>query len=469
MANNKLSALRHVFLNALNICIIGALLLLPRPTAGCQQSSAPPQEQKKRESEEREKTKPTPIPGSKTPVKQPEGKTLEKSQPSQPQQSDPTRPQEGGDDRPPARDKQAGEKGIHSRDVAAPTPTQAEKVKEPSILSPTEAQTTPTTQPTPRAQQLPAIEETPSQNRTKEEPAEEVTPQTAQGQTVSPPRVHSTPATDLDRTQWNFRREIEALAQPFSLGKILLSVLFLLLGYFANKIVAMLAAMAGRRRNVYAEWLRRLTPFASFGIWFAVVLVIVEIFTQSLLALVLLITVAALALAFASQPLLRDVVGGLVILFERPFRLGDRITVGNHQGEVKKIGLRAFQLASSNGALIAIPNAEVMGQPIVNASPGMVGSQVTIDLPLPQGIDPEPAKRIAFEAAVVSPYLCIHKPIEVYVDEQRQNDLSGRIIIQSFVFDAQYERQLISDTVERARRGFQNLRRGSSEAQNCPD
>jgi small-conductance mechanosensitive channel len=261
---------------------------------------------------------------------------------------------------------------------------------------------------------------------------------------------------------------MEALAQTFSFGKILLSLLILLLGYFANKLFTLLAARTGGKRNVYAERLRRTTPFVSFGVWFAVVLVIVQIFTESLLALVLLITVAALALAFASQPLLRDLVGGLVILFERPFRLGDRITVGDHQGEVKEIGLRAFQLASPDGSLIAVPNAAPLGQPVVNASPGMVESQVTIELLLPDGCDLERAKRIAFEAAAISPYACIHKPIEVYFDEQSQNEPRARIIIQAYVFDAQYERQLRSDTVERARRGFQSLRRVTGDAQARP-
>jgi small-conductance mechanosensitive channel len=261
---------------------------------------------------------------------------------------------------------------------------------------------------------------------------------------------------------------MEALAQTFSFVKILTSLLILLLGYFANKLVTLLAARAGGRRNVYAERLRRITPFVSFGLWFAVVLVIVQIFTESLLALVLLVTVAALALAFASQPLLRDLVGGLVILFERPFRLGDRITVGDHQGEVKEIGLRAFQLASPEGALIAVPNAVVLGQPVINASPGMAESQVTMELLPPDGCDLEQAKRIAFEAAAVSPYACIHKPVEVYVGGEDQNALRARIIIQAYVFDAQYERQLRSDTVKRARQGFQSLRRDVSDTQGRP-
>jgi small-conductance mechanosensitive channel len=330
-------------------------------------------------------------------------------------------------------------------------------------VAPSAAQPSPSAQPTPAAQS-PGIKETPAQVRTTERPAQEATPQSAQGQAVSSTHAPSTTA-GADHTQWSFRREMEALAQAFSFRKVLLSLLILLLGYFANRLVALLAARAGRRRNVYAEWLRRVTPFMSFGLWLAVVLVVVQIFTQSPLALVLLISIAALALAFALQPLLCDLVGGLVILFERPFRPGDRITVGDYQGEVKKIGPRAFQLASSNGALIAVPNTEALRRPVVNASPGTVESQVTIKLPLPEDVGLEPAKRIAFEAAAVSPYVCIHKPVEVYVDEQSQNDLRSRIVIQAFVFDAHYERHLRSDTVERARRGFQSLRRVTSDTQ----
>jgi small-conductance mechanosensitive channel len=293
-----------------------------------------------------------------------------------------------------------------------------------------------------------------------------MTQQATPNRIASPQTIAAPPAAESDQSQWSFRREMEALAQAFSLGKILLSLLILLLGYSANKLVALLVTRAGGGRNIYAEWLRRLTPFVSFTLWFVVVLVIVQIFAESLLALVLLITVAALALAFASQPLLRDLVGGLVILFEHPFRLGDRITVGEHHGEVKEIGLRAFQLAPPDGSLVAVPNATVLDHPIVNANPGTTDSRVTIELLPPDECDLERAQRIAFEAAAVSPYACIHKPIEVYLDEQYQNDLRARIIIQAYVFDARYERRLRSDTVERARRGFQSLGRVNSRAQN---
>lgn len=452
VTKSKLSALRQSFLNALNACALGAALLLPQQTAAQQQPSTPAREQKKSEPEQREKSKPTSPQKAQKPAKQKEETTQEKSPPGQTQQPDPAQSREGKDSRPQAPEKQAGEK-----EAQPPTPTPTEKVEEAPIVAPTATQPSPTAQPTPAGQPSPAIEETPARARTTEKPAQEVTPQTTPGQAGAPLPVPATPSADADGTHWSFRREMEALAQTFSFGRIILSLLFLLLGYFANKLVALLAARAGAGRNVYAEWLRRVTPFASFGLWFVVALAIVQIFTQSLLALVLLGAVAALALALASQSLLRDLVGGLVILFERPFRLGDRITVGDHQGEVKKIGLRAFQLASSDGALISVPNTEALRQPVVNASPGMVESQVTINLPLPQGIGMEHAKRIAFEAAIVSPFACIHKPIEVYIDEQYQNDLRPRIVIQTFAFDARYERQLRSDTIERARLGFQSL------------
>jgi small-conductance mechanosensitive channel len=466
LANSKLSAPQHGLLNALNACVLSAAFLLPQQAAAQQQSSTRSQEPNKSSPKQApaEKAKPTRPRDAKMPARQQEGKTPEKSPPEQTQQPAPTQPRESKDSSPTAPEKQTGEKEAQLPAAGASTPAQADKAKETTTVAPEAAQPSPSAQPTPAALPPPAIAETPAQVRPTEKPAQEATPQTTQGQAVSSAPATSTPA-GADQTQWSFHREIEGLAQTFSFRKIILSLLIMLLGYFANKLVALLAARAGGRRNVYAEWLRWVTPFVSFGLWLAVILVIVQIFTQSLLALVLIISIAALALAFALQPLLRELVGWLVILFERPFGLGDRITVGYHQGEVKKIGLRAFQLATSDGAIIAVPNTEALRQPLVNANPGTVESQVTIELPLPEDIGLEPAKRIAFESAIVSPYACIHKPVEVFVDEQRQNGLRARIVIQAFVFDARYERQLRSDTVERAMRGLQGLRRGTSDTQ----
>jgi hypothetical protein len=93
----------------------------------------------------------------------------------------------------------------------------------------------------------------------------------------------------------------------------------------------------------------------------------------------------------------------------------------------------------------------------------VIESPVGIELLLPQETDWVQAKRIVFEAAAVSPYASIGRPVEVYFDERSQREPNVRIMIKVYVFDAQYDRRLRSDIVERAMRGLQNSRRRVNE------
>lgn len=262
-------------------------------------------------------------------------------------------------------------------------------------------------------------------------------------------------ATSAGRVQKSLSEELAAFTQIFTLPRLILTLLILILTYFAAKFITLLFERMAKRRTEYASWLRRSIPFINLSLWFLAVLVIAGIFAHSLLAVLLLVAGVALAVGVASQPLLRDLVGGIVIVLERPFQIGDRITISGYYGEVTTIGLRSFHLMSPDGSVIIIPNAEIMRQSIANANPGTRDSQITAELLLPANVDIEAAKQIAFEAAVVSPYVYMNKPVEVQVDEEYRSELLIKLIVKAHVLDAQYERQLRSDIVEWARKGFQ--------------
>src|SRR6195256_3789415 len=74
----------------------------------------------------------------------------------------------------------------------------------------------------------------------------------------------------------------------------------------------------------------------------------------------------ALALSLAFQDILKNFIAGLFMLLERPFRLGDEITAGNHTGIVENIEMRATTLRTNEGEQVLIPNALVYTGTIVN-------------------------------------------------------------------------------------------------------
>src|SRR5438309_7793356 len=74
----------------------------------------------------------------------------------------------------------------------------------------------------------------------------------------------------------------------------------------------------------------------------------------------------ALAFSLAFQDILKNFIAGLFMLLERPFRLGDEITVDNHTGIVENIEMRATTLRTTDGEQVITPNSLVYTGTIIN-------------------------------------------------------------------------------------------------------
>jgi small-conductance mechanosensitive channel len=100
--------------------------------------------------------------------------------------------------------------------------------------------------------------------------------------------------------------------------------------------------------------------------------------------------VVALAVSLGAQTLIKDFIGGLLILIENQYRVGDVVQIGAVTGNVEQITLRATYLREASGRLVIIPNGDA--RIVANASQGW--ALVTIDLSLPLDADIEQARRV---------------------------------------------------------------------------
>jgi small conductance mechanosensitive channel len=100
--------------------------------------------------------------------------------------------------------------------------------------------------------------------------------------------------------------------------------------------------------------------------------------------------VATLAVSLGAQTLIKDFIGGLLVLFENQYRVGDSVTMGAVTGTVEQITLRATYVREASGRLTVVPNGEV--RIVSNASQGW--ALVTIDLNLSLNADIEQARRV---------------------------------------------------------------------------
>ncbi|MDQ3704908.1 MAG: mechanosensitive ion channel family protein [Chloroflexota bacterium] len=108
-----------------------------------------------------------------------------------------------------------------------------------------------------------------------------------------------------------------------------------------------------------------LTPFAAvFGLdWAAVVAVLGAV---------------GLGLSLAMQDLLKNVVAGIYILLEHPFKIGDRISVKDATGVVRSIELRTTILSTDEGLQMVVPNNVVLNEIVTNRSASNLQRQVIV-------------------------------------------------------------------------------------------
>lgn len=156
-----------------------------------------------------------------------------------------------------------------------------------------------------------------------------------------------------------------------------------------------------------------------------------------------------IAAGLASLDILKNIFAGIMILYDRPFQVGDNIRLAEFNGQVIKIGLRFTKIITNNDSTVTIPNSEIMNKVISNINNGQPDSQVTAEIILPIDVDMDKIRQIAIEAAQVSRYIYLNKPITVlFFSEIINQKVYLKMIIRAYVMDTKYEFQFKSDLTE---------------------
>jgi small-conductance mechanosensitive channel len=104
-------------------------------------------------------------------------------------------------------------------------------------------------------------------------------------------------------------------------------------------------------------------------------------------------------IGFSLQAVTSNFFSGIVILLERPIQVGDRIQVGNLNGQVMRIRLRATEVLTNDEIMVIVPNTEFILHQVVNSSRGGDRIRVHVPIGVAYGSDVEEVKRALLEAA----------------------------------------------------------------------
>ena len=254
----------------------------------------------------------------------------------------------------------------------------------------------------------------------------------------------------LDEEVDEVRSDVAQIRELISFKKVFYTLILLFITYFINKYLTIIIDSVSEKATNYRLFIKRLAPVSRILIWsIAIYIVIAGIIVPPFETVITIAASIGIAVGFASQDILRNIFGGVMIILDRPFQVGDKIRVGEHYGEVLSIGLRSSRVVTPDDSVVSLPNGELMNRAVSNANSSALDCQVVAEIFLPATVDIQEVKQIAFKAVYASSFTYLNKPVDVIVQNEMHNrQYVVKLRVKAYVVDIRYEFLFMSDMTE---------------------
>jgi small-conductance mechanosensitive channel len=228
-------------------------------------------------------------------------------------------------------------------------------------------------------------------------------------------------------------------------------ILILIIAYIVLRSVTNVLTKVAENRPALRIRVKKIIPIVTMISWpLVTILAIKGIFKPTAQTLVAFGASAGIAIGFSVQDLLKNIFGGILILIEQPFSVGDKIDINGFYGEVTHIGLRSTAIQTPDDSKVTIPNSEFITKPVSNSNSGESYCQVVTIFYLPTSVDIAKTKDTMYLIANVSKYTNLNLPITVNVKNIAQNGHSLlEFRLKSYVLDIREEFKYAADLTER--------------------
>lgn len=164
---------------------------------------------------------------------------------------------------------------------------------------------------------------------------------------------------ELETMRASLERLLDSIVRrlPFVMAALVCFVVGLLLARLARGI----ASRAGHRARLDPGLVGLVARIASASVVIAALAIASVIVFPSLRwrDVVAGLGISSVAIGFALKDILQNFVAGVLLLWRRPFRMGDQIRTGDYEGTVEDIDVRATRIRTYDNELVVVPNGEV--------------------------------------------------------------------------------------------------------------
>lgn len=148
--------------------------------------------------------------------------------------------------------------------------------------------------------------------------------------------------------------------------------------------------------------------------------------------LALLVSALSVGIGFGLQAIIQNFVSGLILLAERPVKIGDWVKLGDQEGDIRRINVRSTEIQVSDKSTLIVPNSELITKIIRNMTMGNNQGRIQIQFAVPTSTDVGNLRQALLDAYTAHTNVLKQPAPTVYID----SIAGGQITINSFAYVA---------------------------------
>jgi len=205
-----------------------------------------------------------------------------------------------------------------------------------------------------------------------------------------------------DVSLWSYRSEVDGVAQsiPVTLGDLLTTLLIVAFTLIAaRRLPALMEIVLFARFNITAGSRYAISQLTQYTIIAIAIVTVFSVLGGSWSQIHWLVAALGVGIGFGLQEIVANFICGLILLFERPIRIGDIVTVGDTTGTVTRIRIRSTTIRNWDNKELLVPNKEFITGRLLNWTLTDQVSRIVIEIGIAYGSDVDKALKIIHECA----------------------------------------------------------------------
>lgn len=210
---------------------------------------------------------------------------------------------------------------------------------------------------------------------------------------------------------------------------VYLVVGILLLFYLSSKLKKLLVNRILVRYSPEIGVRQAIAAIVRYIITFLGLLILLQTAGIDLSTLTVLAGALGIGIGLGLQSITNNFVSGIIILFERPIKVGDRVEVGPTHGRVIRISGRATTILTNDNVSIIVPNSEFMNTPVINWSHNDPSVRFRIPVSVSYSSNVDQVIRLLLQVGKESPDVLQHPPPDIRLKEFGDNGIHFELLV----------------------------------------